>query len=150
MKDPKSLHLKLQEYADCYSESDAARELEEISEKGAGGEVTGDMTDVALKYLSSAILHAIQEEARKIQISRQGEMEGECRLIGKKETSLPRPPAGLASEMVGIVRCITGLEGDTGESKLAYGLRNDRLEIDVTVYKSGEKEIMGLSMPTTR
>ena len=37
MKDPKSLHLKLQEYADCYSESDAGRELKEISEKGAGG-----------------------------------------------------------------------------------------------------------------
>jgi len=150
MKDPKSLHLKLQEYADCYSESDAARELEEISKKGAGGEVTGDMTDVALKYLSSAILHAIEEEARKIQISREGEMEGECKLIGKKETSLPKPPTGLAREMMGIVRCITDLEADTGESKLAYGLRNDRLEIDVTVHKSGEKEVMGLSLPKTR
>ncbi len=77
MKDPKSLHLKLQEYADCYSESDAARELEEISEKGVGGEVTGDMTDVALKYLSSAILRAIEEEAQKLQITREGATQGE-------------------------------------------------------------------------
>jgi len=148
MKDPKSLHLKLQEYADCYSESDAARELEEISEKGAGGEVTGDITDVALKYLSSSILLGIEEEAQKLQIASQGPMQGDCKLIGKKETPLPKPPIGLAREMMGIVRCITGLEGDVGESKLAYGLRNDRLEIDVTVHKSGDKEVMGLTLPT--
>jgi hypothetical protein len=121
MKDPKSLHLKLQEYADCYSESDAARELKEISEKGTGGDLTGDMTDVALKYLSSAILHAIEEDAQKLQIAREGEKQGDCKLIGKKETSLPKPPIGLAAEMMGIVRCITGLEADSGESKLAYG-----------------------------
>jgi hypothetical protein len=150
VKDPKSLHLKLQEYADCYSESDAGRELEEISEKGAGGDITGDMTDVALKYLSSSILHAIEEEADKLQIGRQGAMQGDCKLMGKKEISLPRPPIGLAMEMIGIVRCITGLEADSGESKLAFGLRNDRLEIDVTVHKSGEKEVMGLTLPRVR
>jgi hypothetical protein len=150
MRDPKSLHLKLQEYADCYSESHAARELQEISEKGAGGDVTGDITDVALKYLSTAILHAIGEEAKKLQIAREGAMQGDCKLIGKKETSLPKPPIGLAKEMMGIVRCITGLEADVGESKLAYGLRNDRLEINVSVHKSGEKEVMGLTLPTAR
>lgn len=150
MKDSNSLHLKLQEYADCYSESDAGRELKEISEKGAGGEVTGDVTDMALKYLSSAILHAIEEDAQKLQITRDGAMQGDCKLIGKKETSLPKPPIGVAREMVGIVRCITDLETDNGESKLAYGVRNDRLEIDVTVHKSGEKEVMGLTLPTAR
>jgi len=150
MKDPKSLHLKLQEYADCYSESDAGRELKEISEKGAGGEVTGDITDVALKYLSSSILYGIEKEAQKLQIAREGNMEGDCKLIGKKETPLPKPPVGLAREMMGIVRCITGLEADSGESKLAYGVRNDRLEIDVTVHKSGEKEVMGLTLPRAR
>ncbi len=150
MKDPKSLHLKLQEYADCFSESDAARELEEISNKGAGGDITADMTDLALKYLSTAILHGIEEEAQKIQITREGALGGNCKLIGKKETSLPKPPTGLAGEMVGIIRCITDLEADIGESKLAYGLRNDRLEIDVSIHKSGEKEVMGLTLPTTR
>jgi hypothetical protein len=149
MKDPGSLHLKLQEYADCFSESDAAEELKQISRKGAGGDITGDMTDVALKYLSTAILHAIEEEANKIQISREGPMEGHCKLVveGKREAHLPKPPAGLAREMIGIVRCITGLEEDAGESKLAYGFRNDRMEIDVTVHKAGDKEVMGLALP---
>ena len=150
MRDSKSLHLKLQEYGDCFSESDAARELEEISKKGAGGDVTGDTTEVALKYLSTAILHGIEEEAQKVQISREGAMEGDCRLLGKKEIPLPKPPTGLAREMIGIVRSITDLEADTGESKLAYGLRNDRLEIDVTVHKSGNKEVMGLRLPKAR
>ncbi len=150
MKDPKSLHLKLQEYADCYSEADAHQELESISKKGVGDEATGDTSEMALKYLASAIFHAIEEEAEKIQISRVGAVEGECRLIGKQETTLPKPPAGLAAEMVGILRCITDLEGDSGESKLAYGFRNDRLEIDVTVHKSGEKEVMGLALPRVK
>jgi hypothetical protein len=150
MKDSSSLHLKLQEYADCYSESDAGRELKEISEKGAGGEVTGDITDMALKYLSSSILHAIEENANKIQIAREGAKEGHCKLIGKAETTLPKPPAGLAKEMMDIVRCVTGLEADNGESKLAYGFRNERLEIDVTVHKSGDKEVMGLTLPSAR
>jgi hypothetical protein len=148
MKEPESLHLKLQEYADCFSESDAARELDEISKKGVGGDITGDMTDVALKYLSSAILRAVEEGARSLQISREGDTEGECKLIGKQEKSLPKPPAGLAGEMLGILRCITDLEADSGESKLAYGIRNDRLEINVSVHKSGEKEVMGLTLPT--
>jgi hypothetical protein len=150
MKDSKSLHLRLQEYADCFSETDAARELQEISRKGAGGDVTGDVTEVALKYLSTAILHGIEKEAQKVQISRDGKMEGECRLLGKKEIPLPRPPTGLAGEMIGIVRCITDLEQDTGNSKLAYGVRNDSLEIGVSVHRDGDREVMGLSLPGPR
>ena len=150
MKDSNSLHLKLQEYADCFSESDAASELEEISRKGAGGNSTGDLTEVALKYLASAILLGIEKEAKKLQITRAGAMEGECRLLGKKEVPLPKPPTGLAQAMIGIVRCITGLEADTGESKLAYGLRNDRLDIDVTVHKAGDRESLGLGLSGIR
>jgi hypothetical protein len=147
MKDSKSLHLKLQEYADCYSESDALQELEGISKKGVGDEVTGDTTDLALKYLASAIFHAIEEGAEKVQISRVGVMEGECKLLGKTEKSLPKPPAGLAKEMVEILRCITDLEDDVSESKLAYGFRNERMELALNVHKSGEKEVMGIALP---
>ena len=146
MKDSKSLHLKLQEYADCFSESEAARELAEISKKGVGGDITGDLTEVAMKYLASAILRGIEEGAQKLQITREGPVEGECRLLGKKEIILPSPPAGLAQAMISIVRCITDLEADVGESRLAYGVRNDRLDIDVSVHKAGEKESLGLSL----
>jgi hypothetical protein len=146
MRDSKSLHLKLQEYADCFSETDAAKELEEISEKGAGGDRTGDLTEVALKYLATAILLGIEEEAEKVQITREGAMEGDCRLLGQTEIILPRPPTGLAREMIGIVRCITDLEADTGESRLAYGIRNDQLDIDVSIHKAGEKESLGLGL----
>jgi hypothetical protein len=146
MRDSRSLHLKLQEYADCFSETDAAKELEEISAKGAGGDRTGDLTEVALKYLATAILVGIEEEAEKVQITREGAMEGDCRLLGQSEIILPRPPTGLAREMIGIVRCITDLEADTGESSLAYGIRNDQLDINVSIHKAGEKESLGLGL----
>jgi hypothetical protein len=150
MRDSNSLHLKLQEYADCFSESNAGSELEEISRKGAGGDRTGDLTEVALKYLATAILVGIEREAQKLQITRKGAMEGECRLLGDKEVLLPKPPTGLAQAMIGIVRCITGLEADTGESKLSYGVRNDRLDIDVTVHKAGDRESLGLGLAGIR
>jgi hypothetical protein len=146
MRDSKSLHLKLQEYADCFSETGATEELEEISKKGAGGDTTGDLTEVALKYLATAILRGIEEDAEKIQITGEGTMEGDCRLLGKTEIILPKPPTGLAREMIGIVRCITGLETDSGESRLAYGIRNDNLDIDVSIHKTGEKECLGLGL----
>jgi hypothetical protein len=46
MKDPQSLHLKLQEYAECFMDTDHIKELQAVSEQGVAGDPTGDPAEV--------------------------------------------------------------------------------------------------------
>ncbi len=150
MRDMRNLHLQLQEYADCFMETDYIKELMDISKKGVGGDATGDLTEVALKYLALAILLGVEEEAQQVSITTKGEMDGTCRLIGNSAARLPKPPAGLPMEMVKIVRCITDLDADSGSRKLIYGLRTDQLEIDVQVDRLDGAEELTLTLPRIR
>ena len=61
MKDPQSLHLKLQEYAECFMDTDHIKELQAVSEQGVKGDPTGDPAEVALKYLALAVLSGIDQ-----------------------------------------------------------------------------------------
>ena len=150
MKDSRNLHIKLQEYADCFAESDPAWELKEINRKGVGGDVTGDTAEAALKYLSLAILSGIEEGSRNIFFTRNGELNGACYMSGDKEARLPGLPSGMVKEIIGILRCITGLETDNGISRLVYGIRKDQIEIDVGVTRSGSQETLSLTLPRRR
>jgi len=149
MRDTSSLHLRLQGYADCFVETDPDLELREISAKGVAGDPTNDLTEVALKYLALAILHGIDQGARKVRIKSKGPVSGSCSLVGKRKLELPRPPTGLAAHMVSMIRCITDLEKDSDKGMFAYGVRNDLLEIDVEVTRDGEEEELTLNLPNT-
>lgn len=150
MKDARNLHIRLQEYTDCFAETDPAPELDEISAKGVEGDRTLDMTETALKYLSLTIISGIEKEASNILFTRKGDMNGACYLVGDEKTRLPNPPTGLIKEIIGIIRCITDLEPDAGSSRLIWGIRNDQLEIDVGVSKEGNEEILNLTLPRKR
>ncbi len=147
MKDSQSLHLKLQEYADCFMDTDHIKELQEVSEKGVAGDATGDVTEVALKYLALAILTGINQKFQKVSLASEGGKKGVCTLVGESQMKLPQPPEGLAKEMVGIIRCVTDIESEKGNSKLIYGLKNDQLEIDVEAARTGEREEVTLTLP---
>lgn len=147
MRDANSLHQRLQHYGACFLESDPGEELRDISSRGIGAETTEDVTELALKYLSLSILAAIASRARDVRILRTGDMEGTCLMDGQREITLPKPPTGVAREMVGVVRRITGLEPDEGTARLIYGLNNDELEIGISVSRWGDRECMSLSIP---
>ena len=146
----RSLHLRLQEYTDCFAESDPAAALSEISRKGVEGDITRDLTEVTLKYLALALLCAIEEGASRILISSHGDFADSCGLRGATAVQLPKPPAGMARQMIDIVREITGLEEDSGSSKLIWGVREDQLEIDVGVERTSREEILTLSLTSTK
>lgn len=150
MNDARNLHLRLQEYSDCFAETDPSLELEEISGKGLEGDKTRDMTETALKYLSLTILSGIENEARNIFFTRNGDLNGAAYLAGDRETRLPMPPTGMVKEIMGILRCITGLEPDNGSSRLIWGIRNDQLEIAVGATRSGDTETLSLTLPQKR
>lgn len=150
MKDTRNLHQRLQEYADCYLEGDPQRELKEICKKGIEGDATQDLTEVALKYLSLALLLGVEHQAESILIKRKGDVHGSCRIVGDTEVRVPKPPAGLTREMIGIVRCITDVEKDNGKATLIFGLRNDQLELSVDVKRADGAEELVLGLPQIR
>ncbi len=146
MKDTTSLHQKLQEYTDCFAESDPDRELKKISSKGIAGDKTQDMTELSLKYLSLAILSGVNQASEKIFFTRKGEQNGSCFLAGENETRLPSPPTGVTGEIISILRRITGLEPDKAYGKLTCGIRNDRPIMDVGVARAGERETLSITV----
>jgi len=150
MVNSRNMQLRLQEYTDCFAETDPAAGLREISTKGVEGDATRDLTETALKYLSLALLSAIEENATGIRLTSATEMNGSCFLLGARETRLARPPSGLVKEMIGIVRSITGLEQERGSSSFSWGLREDRLELTARAAKSGSEEVLDLDFPTAR
>jgi hypothetical protein len=62
MKDPNSLHLKVQEHIDCFATADPLKEMSVIKAEA-------DKHDAALKWFALAALHGINNNAEKIVIS---------------------------------------------------------------------------------
>jgi len=146
MKDTGSLHARLQEYNDCFAEADPNQELRKVASWGIGGETVPDMTDLALKYLSLAILAGVESQAEKIFFTRNGDQNGSCTLAGREETRLPTPPTGVAKEIIQSLRKIAGLEPDKAYGSLVCGIRDDRLVMDVGVARAGDLENLSLTI----
>lgn len=137
---------KLQEYLDCFMETDPKKELQKINEQGVVGDVTKDITEVALKYLSIALINGVEERAQKIKISLD-KGKGLLSLIGETTSQLPAPPEGLTERMIAILREITGIQNDSGKSEVACGFRNDKLDFFVTIEKKAESEELIIDLP---
>lgn len=148
MIDANSLQLRLQGYVDCFAETDPESGLREIHAKGVGGDPTGDLTEVALKYLALGILHGIDQGASRLMIESEGTMNGSCRLAGGSlDIRLPAPPTGLARRMIDIFRCIAGMERDSGTGRIAFGFRNDRFDLDFEVSKDRDRQELSIRLP---
>ncbi len=142
-----SLQLRFQGYLDCFAETDPESELREIHAKGVGGDATGDLTEVALKYLALGILHGIDQGASHLMIESEGTMNGSCRLAGSRDIRLPAPPTGLARSMIDMVRCMAGMEKDSGTGRIACGFRNDRFDLDFEVSRDRDRQELSIRLP---
>ncbi|MCJ7782375.1 MAG: hypothetical protein MUP41_00455, partial [Desulfobacterales bacterium] len=69
IKDERNYHQRLQEFCDCYMETDPKKELEKAS-KGISGDPGGDLDELALKFLGLGIFYGISEKAKNISIQR--------------------------------------------------------------------------------
>ena len=137
-----NLHQRLQEYCDCYLESDLEFELEHVARRDADI-FDGDDTELALKYLALVLLTAIEERASTLVIARWA-----SRLLGADRCLLPTPTDSTVGHAIEIVKRITGVGEARPYGSLALGLRSDHLVLDVegrTVRK--EEEIL-LSIPS--
>ncbi len=147
VQDKRSLHLRLQEYCDCYLETDPRKELDLISKEEISSDITGDPEELALKFLGIAIFCGIRENAKKLSLVRfrQGEIQLNLEAAGKYK--LPAPSPALTDHIFSVMRSITHLESGEGSEPLSLGIRNDRIELGVEFDTQERGETLTLSFP---
>ena len=143
IKDERNYHQRLQEFCDCFMETDYKKELEAAS-KGASGDPSGDPDELALKFLGLTLLYGANEEAKRISLQRSKEGKVLFSVEARGSYQLPPPSAQLADRVISIARSITHIEEDQGQEPLSLGLKNDRLEITLQFARKGGGEFLTL------
>ena len=139
MKEKRNVHLKVQELCDCYATNDPLKEMSTVKNDG-------DKDEAALKWLALSALHGVNGNAKEITITRS--KDGEITVTAKyRESELPSPGSDIGAQIIEAVREITHIEGDMGETPLALGIRNDSIEIQVTMNSEEDKEEVTLKFP---
>jgi hypothetical protein len=148
IKDERNFHQRLQEFCDCFMETDFKKELEAAS-KGASGDPSGDLDELALKFLGLAILYGANEDAKKITLQRSQEGKSLFAVEARGKYQLPPPSAQVADRIFSIARAITHRDEDQGKEFLSLGLRNDRMEITFQFDRKGGGESLSILFPET-
>jgi hypothetical protein len=139
MKEKRSQHLKVQELIDCFATTDPLREMSLIPKER-------DLDEAALKWLALAVLHGVNFNAKDITLS--VAKGGEVTVTAKyREAELPSPGTGVGARVVDAVRGITHFEGKKDKGPLAVGVRNDSLELSVSVERGDQGESITLKFP---
>ena len=146
IKDDRSYHQRLQEFCDCYMETDPKKELEKAA-KGISGDPGGNQDELALKFLGLGIFYGASEKAKKISIQRSKDGKVLFTVESRGQYQLPPPSTQLADRIISIARSITHLEEDRGKEPVSLGLRNDRMDITFQFERKGEEESFSILFP---
>jgi hypothetical protein len=128
MKDDRNYHQRLQEFCECYLETDPKKELEKAAQ-GISGDPSGDPDELALKFLGLIIFYGASEKAKRISIERSREGKVLFSVESKGKYQLPPPSVQVADRIISIARSITHIDEATGKEPVSFGLRNDRIDL---------------------
>ena len=143
IKDARSYHLRLQEFCDCFMETDFRKELERAS-KGVSGDPGGDPEELALKFLGLTLLYGANEEAKKISLQKSKEGKVLFSVEARGAYQLLAPHAQLADRIFSLARSMVHLDKDQGKIPFSLGLRNDRMEVQLEFNRGGGAESLNL------
>jgi hypothetical protein len=146
MKEERNYHLRLQEFCDCYMETDPKKELEKAAQ-GVSGDPAGDPDEHALKFLGLSIFYGASEKATSISLQRSKEGKVLFSVDARGKYQLPPPNAKLMDRIVSIGRAITHIEGDQGKLPVALGLRNDRIDLTFQFDRKAGDETFSILFP---
>jgi len=146
IKDDRSYHLRLQEFCDCFMETDFRKELERSS-KGVSGDPGGDPEELALKFLGLTLLYGANEEAKKISLHKSEEGKVLFSVEARGNYQLLAPSAHLADRIFLLARSMVHLDKDQGKIPFSLGLRNSSLEVNLEFARSGGAESLTLTFP---
>ncbi len=128
MKDEQSYHSLLQQNIDCYLETVPAEQLREWADREWQEEPGIGVDEQALKYLALVIVDALESRAHRIVL------EKGCPVLiaaGDGEHMLPAAPESILARGLEMLRDICGMEGGRSSGRLALGIRNDSLELQI-------------------
>jgi hypothetical protein len=139
MKDKRSLHLKVQELADCFATTDTLGEMSKIKDDA-------DKDEAALKWLALAALHGVNANSEKISLMTSGSDKVQVNAEYRR-SELPSPGAEIGRKILEALKEITHLEGEDGRTSLVLGIRDSSLEVRVKLKRSKDGEKLTLKFP---
>ena len=146
IKDERSYHQRLQEFCDCFMETDFRKELEGAA-RGVSGDPNDDPEELALKFLGLAFLYGANEDARKISLKRAAGGKVLFSVQARGTYQLPPPSSDVAGRVIALARAITHIEEDKGSEPFSLGLRNDRLDVTLQFDKTKEEDSFSILFP---
>lgn len=146
MKDERNYHQRLQEFCDCFLETDFKGELEKAS-KGISGDPGGDPNELALKFLGLMVLYGANENARKISLNLAEDEKVLFSVEALGNYQLPPPAPRVAKRVISIARAITHIEDAQGQEPVSMGIRNDRLELTFNFDRREKGETFAIVFP---
>ena len=142
MKDKRNLHLKVQEMCDCFATADPLREMSIVNKEA-------DKVEGVLRLLGLAVLHGINDNAKKITVSKTS--DGKVKVVGKYyESELPSPGKEVGNQIFETIKGVAHLEGEEGKMPLALGVRDSSIEVQVKVGHDEEGEFVSIKFPKTK
>jgi hypothetical protein len=146
LRDERNYHQRLQEFCDCFMETDFRKELERASQ-GISGDPGDDPEELALKFLGLTFLYGANEDARQISLKRSAQGEVIFSIDARGSYQLPPPEPDLAQHVIAIARAITHIEEDRGEEPFSLGLRSDRLEVTLQFERGKGEDSLSIRFP---
>jgi hypothetical protein len=132
MKEKRNLHLKVQELCDCYATNDPLKEMSAVKNDA-------DKEEAAVKWLALAALHGVNNNAKEVTITRSS--DGGVQVTARyRESELPSPGSDVGAKIMEAVREITHIEDKKGKTRLALGIRNDSIELEVKIKQKEGRE----------
>ncbi len=146
IKDDRNYHQRLQEFCDCYLETDPKKELEKAA-NGISGDPSGDLDELALKFLGLGIFYGASEKAKKISIERSNEGKVLFSVESRGRYQLPSPGVQVADRIISIARSITHIDEAKGKEPVSLGLRNDRIDLTFQFDRKKSGEAFSILFP---
>lgn len=146
IKDERNYHQRLQEFCDCFMETDPKKELEKAA-KGISGDPSKDRDELALKFLALGIFYGASEKAKHISLQRSNDGKVLFSIEAKGKYLLSPPGLEITDRIISIARSIAGVDQDKGEVPVSLGLRNDRIELIFKLNRTPDGEMFSVLFP---
>jgi len=139
MKDTANLHQKVQGLCDCFATNDPLKEMSKVHKDT-------DTDEAALKWVALAVLHGINNNAKEITISNT-KGDGVKVTAEYRKAELPSPGGPIGEKIINAVRELAHLEGNKAETTLAFGIRNNSMDLKIKSRHEGNDEKITIKFP---